>query len=270
MSEQLYAQVVFNLPLDRSYTYSVPDRLREYVRPGVRVAVQLRRHLSTGYVVGTTSQAPDVKIKPIRDILDSDPLFDDNLLELTRWIADYYLCSWGQALDCALPPGVRLAAKSQIAPAPLSDADMDEALSSLSGSAPRQHEILKALLEKRQMTLAQIQRSIGVDSLYSSIASLEKRGLIVREAVITAGARPKRLSAVRVAAGVDVEASISELGSSSPKQAVALKMLAERGEMSAAELTRATECSYDSIHRLVKKELVERFEKEVFHGDLDE
>ena len=59
--------------------------------------------------------------------------------------------------------------------------------------------------------------------------------------------------------GVDVEASINELGSSSPRQAAVLKILSDRGEMMAGELTRVAGCSYDSIHRLVKKELVELF-----------
>ena len=103
MSKQSYAKVVFNLPLDRTYTYSIPGELEEHVRSGVRVAVYLRTHLSTGYVVGMTDQPPDKEIKPVCDVLDSEPLFDEGLLKLTKWIADYYLCSWGQALDCALP-----------------------------------------------------------------------------------------------------------------------------------------------------------------------
>jgi len=270
MSGQLYAQIVFNLPLDQSYTYSVPDELTEYLRPGIRVAVQLRKHLATGFVVGTSSEAPQKNIKPIRDILDSEPLFDENLLKLTRWIADYYLCSWGQALDCALPPSVRLAAKSQISLVSLSASELNKALGELRSSAPRQHEILKILIEKQRATLAQLQKRIGTEGLHGSIASLEKRGLIKREAVIRPGARPKQLTAVRMAKGVDVEAAVNELGSSSPKQAVILKTLADRGEMLASELTRAAGCSYDSIHRLVKKDLVELFEKEVMRGYPDD
>jgi primosomal protein N' (replication factor Y) len=266
MSEQLYAQVVFNLPLDRSYTYSVPDELKEYLQPGVRVAVQLRKHLSTGYVVGTSSEAPNVEIKPIRDILDSEPLFDENLLGLTRWIADYYLCSWGQALDCALPPSVRLAAKSQLSLVRKSSEEFDSALTDLQAFAPRQHEILKVMLERPRMTLAQLQKRIGADGLYGSIAALEKKGLIVRESVIRAGAKPRKLSAVKVVPGVDMQTAINELASSSPRQATVLKILSERDEMLAGELTRAAGCSYDTIHRLVKKDLVELFEKEVLRG----
>jgi len=263
MSGRQYAQIVFSLPLDRAYTYSIPEELLDSVKPGVRVAVYLRRHLSTGYVVGTSSDAPDKDIKPIRDVLDSEPLFDEYLLRLTRWIADYYLCSWGQALDCALPPSVRLAAKSQISIIPQHASMLNKILADLRASAPRQYEILGFLLEKRQATVAQLQKKMGTDGLYGSIAALERRGVIVREAVIRAGARPRQISAVRVAPGIDIETVISELGSSSPRQAAVLKMLSDHGEMLASELTRASGSSYDAIHRLVKKGFVELFAKEV-------
>ncbi len=270
MPEHSYAQVVFNLPLDRTYTYSVPDELRDYVKPGVRVAVYLRTHLSTGYVVGMSSSPPDKEIKPLCDVLDSEPLFDNRLLKLTQWIADYYLCSWGQALDCALPPSVRLAAKSQLALVPDPAHAFDKILSDLRKTAPRQHEILKFLMEKGKLSIAQLQKKIGTDGLYGSIAALEKRGIIAREAVIRGGSRPRQISAVRIAPDVDVDSIISEMGSASPRQAAVLKMLADRQEMLAGELTRATGSSYDSIHRLVKKGLVELFTKEVLRGYPDD
>lgn len=270
MPELTYAQVVFNLPLDQSYTYSISDELREYVKPGVRVAVHLRKHMATGYVIGTSSEAPDKDIKSICDVLDSEPLFDEHLLKLTRWIADYYLCSWGQALDCALPPGMRLAAKSQILLASQSASEINRMLSALRDTAPRQHEILKLLIDKRRLTLGQLQRQLGAEGLHGSIASLERRGAIVRETVIRAGVRPRQLSAVKVSEGIDIEEVINELGSSSPRQAAVLKMLADRGEMMASELTRATGSSYDAIHRLVKKGYVELFVKEVLRGYADD
>ena len=37
------------------------------------------------------------------------------MLALTRWIADYYACSWGQALDAVVPAGVKKHAGTRIA-----------------------------------------------------------------------------------------------------------------------------------------------------------
>ena len=36
------------------------------------------------------------------------------MLELTRWIAGYYACSWGQALDAVVPAGVKKQAGTRI------------------------------------------------------------------------------------------------------------------------------------------------------------
>src|SRR5262249_29159481 len=47
-------------------------------------------------------------------ILDPSPLIDHGMLELTRWVADYYACSWGQALDAAVPAGVKKHAGTRV------------------------------------------------------------------------------------------------------------------------------------------------------------
>jgi primosomal protein N' (replication factor Y) len=266
MPEQSYAQVVFSLPLDRAYTYSIPDELRDSVKLGVRVTVPLRKQVSTGYVVGISAEAPDREIKPLCDVLDPEPLFDDNLLKLTRWIADYYLCSWGQALDCALPPGVRLAAESHIALVPHMVADVNGILAELRRSAARQHAILKFIVAEKRASIARLQKKIGADGLYGSIAALEKRGVITREAVIKSGARPRQMSAVRVVPDIDADAAIADIAGSAPKQAAILGLLRERGEMLAGELTKATGSSYAAIHALEKKGLIELFTKEVLRG----
>ena len=38
-------------------------------------------------------------------MLDDDALVDDHLMKLTRWMADYYLCGWGQVLHAVVPAG---------------------------------------------------------------------------------------------------------------------------------------------------------------------
>ena len=47
-------------------------------------------------------------------MLDPLPLIDGRMLELTRWMADYYACSWGQALDAVVPAGVKKHAGTRV------------------------------------------------------------------------------------------------------------------------------------------------------------
>ena len=52
--------------------------------------------------------------KHVVEVLDPLPLIDAKMLELTRWMADYYACSWGQALDAVVPAGVKKHAGTRI------------------------------------------------------------------------------------------------------------------------------------------------------------
>ena len=107
-----FAGVVFNRPLETIFTYRVPENLAR-LKPGQRVGVPLGRGNApaTGYCVWVEQDAEiDVepsRLKDVLEILDDPPLIDEAMLELTRWLAGYYACSWGQALDAVVPAGVK-------------------------------------------------------------------------------------------------------------------------------------------------------------------
>lgn len=115
--DRLAVQVVLNKPLASTYTYLVPDELRELVGPGQRVRVPFGRgdRSETGYIVAVGPPEPTSrKLKSIVDVLDREPLVSAKMLELTRWIADYYLCGWGQVLHSVVPAGVRKQAGTRL------------------------------------------------------------------------------------------------------------------------------------------------------------
>ncbi|CAN5403647.1 primosomal protein N' [soil metagenome] len=105
----MFAEIVFDRPLDTLYTYAIPDALRDRVTMGVRVACPFGRgdKLTDGFVVGITDSQPTRAVKTIAEVHDDLALVDDHLLKLTRWIADYYLCGWGQVLHAVVPAAVR-------------------------------------------------------------------------------------------------------------------------------------------------------------------
>jgi len=82
--------------------------LREEIQIGHRVMVRFGPRAMAGYVVGFQKKRPPLsRIRPIGRIQPSEVLFPPEILELTRWVADYYLASWGQVLETALPRTVR-------------------------------------------------------------------------------------------------------------------------------------------------------------------
>ncbi|HJT24062.1 MAG TPA: primosomal protein N', partial [bacterium] len=99
---------MFPVPLKKVFSYRVPEALEGLVAPGMRCSVSFGRRQTVGIVTGLTRQAPDfANVKPIDSLLDTEPSFTPDLLELGKWIADYYYCSLGEALFAVLPTGYR-------------------------------------------------------------------------------------------------------------------------------------------------------------------
>src|SRR5205809_73697 len=94
----LFADVVLDRPLDVAFTYAVPPELHAAVAVGKRVRVPLGRgnRPVVGYCVNVHDAPPARATKPVLAVLDEESLVTDQLLQLTRWMADYYLCGWGQ------------------------------------------------------------------------------------------------------------------------------------------------------------------------------
>ena len=115
-SDRLLAEVVINRPLTTVYHYLVPNDLRELIGPGRRVQVPFGRGNQSinGFCVGLSTQIPTGKaLKSVTAVLDREALLDARMLELTHWIADRYLCGWGQVLESIIPAGVKSKAGSR-------------------------------------------------------------------------------------------------------------------------------------------------------------
>lgn len=57
--------------------------------------------------MGLAPPARTEGLKAIHSIIDPRPLLSPHMLSLTRWIADRYLCAWGQVLETVVPAGVK-------------------------------------------------------------------------------------------------------------------------------------------------------------------
>ncbi|OHB71096.1 MAG: primosomal protein N' [Planctomycetes bacterium RBG_16_43_13] len=105
-----YAEIVFDIPIDRKFHYIVPETFRPAIDVGKRVLAPFGKTDRIGYCVGFASE-PDAemvsRLKEIKEVIDAEPIVDEKILALTRWMADYYLCSWGEALNSVVPPAVK-------------------------------------------------------------------------------------------------------------------------------------------------------------------
>ena len=133
MTDRLWAEVFLNIPLHASFFYgwtaqdSEPktkrnsaenagqksEQQKAAVLPqvGTRAHVVFGKRKMTAFIVKIRSELPSPlgfpaeKIKPLGRIIDEEPLFTQEQVDLALWMEDYYLCSRGEALSAMLPLG---------------------------------------------------------------------------------------------------------------------------------------------------------------------
>ena len=103
----MYAKLVFSIPVNKHYYYSIPEDLEDIVKVGYRVKVDFNNRDTYGYVIEITDKI-DSKIslkdiKSVLDIIDEHPIFNDNILNLANWISSYYFTALGETLKLMTP-----------------------------------------------------------------------------------------------------------------------------------------------------------------------
>lgn len=110
-----YVEVILPLPLEGTFTYTVPDALLDKVVPCVRLLVPFGK---TKTYIGICDTYPSdhpnnnddndgIKYKAILAILDDGPVLLPQQLQLWHWIANYYMSPIGDVYKAALPSGLK-------------------------------------------------------------------------------------------------------------------------------------------------------------------
>ena len=104
-----YVDVIVPLPLEGTFTYSVPHNLAERVRFGVRVAVTFGvSKVHTAIVVRVHQDKPAFNVKDIVDVIDDQPMLLEQQYQLWQWLSAYYMASLGDVYNAALPAGLKV------------------------------------------------------------------------------------------------------------------------------------------------------------------
>ena len=103
-----YVDVILPLPLEGTFTYSVPEPMVAQVRMGVRVLVPLGRSKTyTVMAVRLHSEKPEFETRPIIQVIDAEPVLIEQQLHLWQWISTYYMSPIGDVFKAALPAGLK-------------------------------------------------------------------------------------------------------------------------------------------------------------------
>ncbi len=112
-------KVAIAVPLSRVFDY-LPGEDPDCYRPGSRVLVPFGRGSKVGIVLGSGEPSVDIsRLKPVKALLDVEPLLSPDIVSLVEWASRYYHCPIGEAFSAALPVLLRKPGVSQPKP-PLS------------------------------------------------------------------------------------------------------------------------------------------------------
>ncbi len=247
------ARVVVELPLETPLDYHIPPDLRPGCRIGQRVLVPLAKRQVLGYIVGLASTSTVADLKELVEILDETPLLTPALLQLTHWIAEYYLCSWGQVLKAAVPEGFRVQTEAVYTLTALAQ-DQPE-----TWPQGRAGEVLHCLAHHGTQGQHALERLLEVQVLAPWLRRLEQQGLVLRQQQrLAPKTQPRLVTVVRLRlSSAEAEALRQQLQQRSPNQAAVLALLHEQPVWELAALRQRCPGAPAAVKRLAMRAAVD-------------
>ncbi|WP_455536338.1 replication restart helicase PriA [Prevotella koreensis] len=103
-----FVDVILPVPLEGLFTYGLPEQWVGRVSMGVRVLVPLgksKHYIAMAVKVHQTE--PEMKWKPIEQVLDEQPVVSEQQMKLWQWISEYYMSPIGDVFKAAMPSGMK-------------------------------------------------------------------------------------------------------------------------------------------------------------------
>lgn len=257
----LFVEVILPLPLKGTFTYRVPRNLEPQIAMGKRVVVQFgRKKLYTGIIASSHDKPPTgYQAKYLEEILDKKPIVLENQLSFWDWMRQYYLCHIGDAMQAAIPSGLKLSSESRLAIHPSYAGEIDDLDN-------EQLDVLEALQNNSFLTLDDIGKLVRRTHAHAIVRSLVEREIVVQYEEIQHKFRPKTEIVYRLAAWLENKEQLKEVFESlnrAPKQLDALmafihasKLAKDYKEVKRRALVEESGVSTAAIDQLVKKEIL--------------
>ncbi|MGB7925908.1 MAG: primosomal protein N', partial [Pyrinomonadaceae bacterium] len=261
-----YAEVAVPLRVMQSFTYRLPLALRRDARLGSRLLVPFGRKRITGYIVALldaldpAADLQEADIKDAEELLDAVPLLTPEIMEITRWVAEYYAAPWGEVLKAALPAGLNATIEQVLSITPEGRDELARLPSHRATTAKAR--ALRLVADEGDVSLPAIARHIGEARASTVARELERAGWIrLSHRARSVLARAKRRKAVRL---LPPEAHADGARALTAAQARIVETLILRGgEMAFTDLLEESDTGASSIQTLEKRRVVEVFVRDV-------
>src|SRR5689334_10219381 len=170
----MIARVTLEIALRKEFDYSIPKEFSPQIEVGSRVKVPFGPRQVLGVVTSLIEESTHTNLRPILKVIGRQSLVTPKVLQLARWIADYYCCPVETALKSVLPDSVRKEEEGwrerlyvKVAPR----------VGEMPKLTKRQEEVWNIVEEWRELPLQELLRL--TDTTAETVRKLEDKGLVI-------------------------------------------------------------------------------------------
>lgn len=220
----------------RTYDYLIPPSLESQLEIGATVVVPVRHSERLGYAIEIVD-GPGEQLKEIIAVVSGTRLIGPRQIELSRWLAEFYLSSLSEALKLTMPPGARHRLRKTI---------------ELSGEAGDEPALIRLKEAGGSVLRSRLAEAFGEDRLKTLI----KQGLLRPSfTLVEPSVKPRSVDFADLVSGCEPQAGLGG------KQEAVLADLRRRSPQPLKELMRKHGASRATVNSLVERSLISVFSR---------
>lgn len=268
-TDTLFADILLPLSVKGTFTYRIQRNMQQHIKVGQRVVVQFGpKKIYSGLVRALHHNVPSHTPKYVLDILDEQAVVTPSQFIFWDWISAYYMAEIGEVMSAALPNALKLASETRISLHPDFIPDQDTC-------SDNEYLIIEALMLHSCISLEEASKILGYQKIMPLIKGMIEKNIVVLEEELKERVKPKKLSYIRLCEDYHKEEILRELFDTLQKKAfkqveVLMAYLSmsnhhaeDKKEVVRPELAKKVENGTSAIATLIKKGILEVYEKEV-------
>ncbi|XZF13011.1 replication restart helicase PriA [Chitinophagaceae bacterium MMS25-I14] len=264
-SEHRFADIILPLNLPQVLTYGVPEQMQGLLQPGMRVEVSLGKNKQyAGIVERLHNDKPEAyQVKPIKKILDEEPVVNTLQLQFWKWITQYYIAAPGEVMQAALPAHLKLMGETRLLWAP----EHDDVVYEWSNEAFRAVEILEV---RKELSVTDLRNITGMRLFAAVLNELLENECVIIDDSLESSYKPKKEKVVMLAEAYHEEPRLIALFDAlqrAPKQLELLmayiQLSRQNGFVRQQDLLERTKATAAQVKSLADKNIFVVTEKDV-------
>ena len=266
MASALVAKVAVSAAvyaIDKPYDYLIPAEMQGKIRPGSRVLVPFGRsnRKTEGFVVQCSVLEETQGLKEISFLYDHTASLSAAEIKLAMWMCTQYFCTFFEAADAMLPPGIWQRDKTLYSPGNLS---LEEALAKVKRSSRKQVLLSTIYAESKPISATKLERITKVTDIAQLLQQLTTAGLIQVSQISGQTTKDKQINMVSLALPLDQALVQIGTGKISEKRQAVVQCVAQAGTLPEKEISYLTGVSEGVIRRLLHNGILKSEPAEVY------